>query len=236
MLIEIVGIPGSGKSTLYKSLTQELKRQNVDFVDAQTILATRSNDDSAPRYVQKKPQRDLLYRFTRFTVKNPEFFEKAQQTFGEASTKKFLFFLACAHFQLARDLNTHNEMVFFDEALLTHCASIYPKTEQQSDLVELLNCAPEIDVLIHLEIPPDVAFDRAVARHGGTEKTRARIVSKFGDKFAFAARANNIKAGIKTFTERGSIVFNVDATKAFDEVVEKLVHDLVATQAKASQI
>lgn len=237
MLIEIAGIPGSGKTTLYKHLAQELRRRDVAFTDAHTISNTRSGTGITLRYVKNKPQRALLYHFTRFITQNPKFFEKVWQApYGEGNgeAKKFLVFLACVTFQMARALKKQNEMVFMDESFLSHCVSIYPKREQQSDLADLLSYAPKIDVLLHLETPADVAFDRAVARSGATEEVHTRVVNKFGDKSAFAVRANNFKVGIKSYKERGTIVFNVDATKSLGVAVENLACELIAMQAKGS--
>ena len=237
MLIEIAGIPGSGKTTLQKRLAQELRRRDAAVVTVSEIANTRSGaDNTTPRYVKNHPHRELLYHFTHFTTQNAEFFKKAQQTFGGKTTKKFLFFLVCGHFQMARALKKHNEMVLIDEAILTHCVSIYPKREQQSELADLLSCAPEVDVLIHLETPAHVAFERAIARRGGTDIVRAGIVNKFGDESAFAERLDSFKVGIKSYKEHFTTVLNVDSTKSLDVTVDKLACELIAIQAKGSRI
>lgn len=231
MLIEIAGIPGSGKTTLYKRLGKELKRRGVAYTDANTIAIQRSGADTAPRFVRSKPERDLLFRFTRFTAKNPDFFTKAEASFGDATTVKFLFFLLCANFQMAKDLKKKGEVVFMDEAFLTHCIAIHTRDAGRSDLTDLLRCAPSVDAVIYIDVPADVAFQRVVARAGGGAAKRAGVIQKFGDVDVFTQRRDWFKTGLEAYKERCSRIFTIEATENMDHTVRQLADDLVALNA-----
>jgi thymidylate kinase len=231
MLIEIAGIPGSGKTTLYKRLGKELKRRGVAYTDANTIAIQRSGAENAPRFVRSRPERDLLFRFTRFTAKNPDFFTKVESSFGDATTVKFLFFLLCANFQMARDLRKKGEMVFMDEAFLTHCIAIHSRESRRSDLSGLLGCAPRIDAVIFIDIPPDVAFGRVVERAGGTPEKRAGVIQKIGEVDVFAQRRDWFRAGVEAYKERCSRIFVIEATQDTDEDVKQLADDLMELSA-----
>lgn len=226
MLIEIAGIPGSGKTTLYKSLGKELKRRGVPYTDANTIAIERSGADNAPRFVRSRPERDLLFRFTRFTAKNPEFFTRVESSFGDATTIKFLFFLLCANFQMAKDLKKKGEIVFLDEAFLTHGVAIHSRASGQPDLSGLLECGPRVDAVIFIDTPAEVAFDRVVERAGGTNEKRAGVVQKIGDADAFAERRNQFVTGIEIYRARCSRIFVVDSGEDLDDVTKVLADDI----------
>jgi thymidylate kinase len=228
MLIEFAGLPGSGKTTLQKKLRRELEKRDVSVTDANTIADKRSDDKNAPRFVRNKPHRNLLFRLTRFSAHYPEFFSKAEQSFEGATVKKFLFFLFGAHFQMARDLQRDNEVVFMDEGFLNHCTSIYPKKSQRSVFLQLINSAPKCDVLIYLDISSEVAFDRAVQRRSGIERARECVIEKFGDLDAFEERRGNFLAALDIYKDQNATLFLVKPEDSLDQATTRLANQLVA--------
>ena len=231
MLIEIAGIPGCGKTTLYKRLGMELKRRGVAYADANTIAMQRSDTKNAPRFVRNKPNRDLLFQLVCFTMQNPDFFAKVQLSFGNVASAKFWFFLLCTNFQMAQNFKKKDEIVFLDEGFLTHGVAIHPTKSQRSNLVGLLECAPKIDVLIFVDTPAKTAFERAVERAGGTAKKREGVMQKFGDVDAFVERSSLFKAGLEVYKDRCSRIFVVEATENMDDAIKQLVDDLVQLNA-----
>lgn len=228
MLIEFAGLPGSGKTTLLKALKRELETRNVSFTDANTIAQKRNDDKNAPRFVRNKPHRNLLFRLTRFSAKNPEFFSKAEQSFEDATTKKFLFFLFGAHFQMAQDLQRPGEMVFLDEGFLNHCVTIHPEAARRSDFLQLIQSAPRCDVLIYMDIAAEVAFDRAVQRQSGIDNARQGIIEKFGDIDAFEERRGNFLAAVDCYKDQNATVLLVDPQDSPDQAATRLADHLVA--------
>ncbi len=228
MLIELAGLPGSGKTTLLKELKREFEKRDVSFTDANTIAQKRTDDKNAPRFVRNKPHRNLLFRLTRFSAKNPEFFSKAEQSFEEATIKKFLFFLFGAHFQMAQDLQRPDEMVFLDEGFLNHCVTIYPEKNQRLDFLQLINSAPKCDVLIFMDIAAEVAFNRAVQRQSGIDNARERIIEKFGDIDAFEERRGNFLAAVDLYKDQNATVLLVEPEDSPDQAATRLADQLVA--------
>jgi len=228
MLIEFAGLPGSGKTTLLKQLRRELEKRDVSVTDANTIADKRSDDKNAPRFVRNKPHRNLLFRLTRFSAHYPEFFSKAEQSFEDATVKKFLFFLFGAHFQMARDLQRDDEMVFIDEGFLNHCVAIYPEKSQRADFRQLMNSAPKSDVLVYFDIPAEVAFDRAVQRRSDIDNARERVIEKFGDLDAFEERRGNFMAALDIYKDQNATVFHVAPEASLDQATTRLADQLVA--------
>lgn len=233
MLIEIAGLPGSGKTTLYNALSHELKRRKIEFTDVNTIATERSGAQSGPRFVRRKPYRDLLFRLTRFTTLHPEFFYKAEKTFGDKTIKKFLFFLLSANFQMGKDLKANDELVFLDEGFLTHSVAIFPDKSHSSNLTDLLEHAPEIDVIVFLDTPANIAFERVLERGGPSDK-RARKSEKFGDENAFLERCENLKTGFEVYKGRCRFMLRVDTTTSLDDAVTKLAEDLISLNTARS--
>ncbi|WP_306152266.1 AAA family ATPase [Roseovarius sp. MMSF_3281] len=228
MLIEFAGLPGSGKTTLLKRLRRELEKRDIAVTDANTIAEKRTDDKNAPRFVRNKPHRNLLFRLTRFSAKNPEFFSKAEQSFEDATIKKFLFFLFGAHFQMARDLQRDGEVVFMDEGFLNHCVAIYPGKSQRSDFLDLMNTAPKSDVLIYFDIPAEVAFDRAVQRRGEDGKAREQVIEKFGNLDAFEERRGTFMAALDIYKHQDATVLLVGPEESLDQAATRLADRLIA--------
>lgn len=202
MLIEIAGIPGSGKTTLFKHLCAELVGRNAAVTDLSTLATEKGGADTGPRFVRRKPDRDLLFRFTRFTARHPAFFATADRAFGDATTKKFLFFLLAAQFQMARDLGRDDEVIFMDEGFLSHSVAMYPDAAARPALHDMIDVAPPVDALIFIDTPADIAFERVVARQSGRHDFRARTIQKFGDAAAFSERRQNFLAGVELYRQR----------------------------------
>ena len=231
MLVEIAGLPASGKTTLYQSLGRELKRRNVSFTDLSTLAAQPPEGKNVPRFVHSKPERNLLFRLTRFTAQNSEFFLSAEKSFGDATTKKFLFFLLAAQFQTAKDVGKTDNIIFTDEGFINHCLAIYPSKEQRSNLVKLVELAPKVDALFYLDISPEVAFNSAVDRVGGGIENRARIIQKFGDIDAFAERRENFLAAIDAYRRNDIHVTLINRSESLQQITLKVVDELIAMQA-----
>ncbi len=228
MLIELAGLPSSGKTTLLKKLKRELEKRDVSVTDANMIAEKYSGDMNAPRFVRSKPHRDLLFRLTRFSHNYPEFFSKAEQSFEDATIKKFLFFLCAAHFQMARDFQRDGEMVFMDEGLLNHCVAIYPNKAQRSDLLKLIKLAPKSDALIFFDIPAKVAFDRAVKRRSEIDEANKRVIQKFGDLDSFEERRGNFMAALDIYGGQNATVFLIKPEDSPHQATTRLADQLVA--------
>ena len=227
MLVELTSIPGGGKTTLHRHLIKAMKGRGLSFTDLSKIAKREPQPKSVPRYVIAKPQRELLYRFTQFSHKYPALINAISELYSQETTKCFLYYLMASNFQMASELKRVGEIVLIDEGFLTHGVAAYLASKKEGLLQDLIQLSPPIDAVIFVNTPPDVAFNRAVERRGGTPIMRKKVIAKFGDLTSFEERYKTLKQGLEYYKSSCRDVIEVDGThdaeRSANMVVERLV-------------
>ncbi len=231
MFVEIAGLPGSGKTTLYKALSKRLAELGNDVSDINVISQHRKDEGWIPRFVRAKPHRELLYRFSRFLVAHPRLISLSDKLFGEDDVKQFLFLLLCGHYQASVDLAKDDEMIFLEEGFLTHAVAACYDRNEDGVFDALVDALPAVDITIHLTTTPEVAYARVFERRG-TQLGHGKMAAKFGDLAAFEARAALFERAVSRNKARGHVFLDVPADWDVDEVA-KAVMDRAAQKSGA---
>jgi len=227
MLVELAGIPGSGKTTLFRYLRKEMERRGVANSDINTVADRELNQRNVPRFVRNKPQRAPLFRFGRFCRKHSDLVAVAPEIFGDENIKLFLYFLLASNYQAAIDLGEEGEIILMDEGFLASGVAACFQRKSISVLQTLIGGSPEVDAIIFLDTPAEVAFERAVNRAGGTKEIREMVVAKFGDLSAFKRRRAIMKRGIELYRPKCGNVIEVDTSQGIVQTAEYVVEQLV---------
>jgi thymidylate kinase len=226
MLVEIAGIPGSGKTTLHRHLKIEMKRRNLAFTDINAIARRNPAPNAVPRFVKAKPERAPLYRFMRFSTKHPDLISMAQELLSDAPIKQFLYFLLASNFQAALDLKKEGEIVIMDEGFLTHAVAASLSVENSPNLEKLISLSPPIDAIIFVNTPTDIAFERAINRREGVKDAREKVIAKFGDLSEFENRSTTLIRGIDLYRNRCRQIIEVDTSENLEQCAEHIVDKL----------
>jgi thymidylate kinase len=236
MFIELAGIPGSGKTTFYRKVRPEIEKRGFSVNDINTIANGRADPGWIPRFVRNKPQRELLYRFSRFLAEYPDFSSLCGELYGKDDVKQFLLILIAANFQAASDLAKPDEIVFLDEGFLTRAVAACQSAASEELLAKLLSQVPVVDVLVYLNTPASRAYDRSVQRRLVSGHTAKAVEQKLGDRKAFAEREKMMGLGVELYGKRcGSVIEvqpNWDADTAASFVAQRL--DELMTQRQAN--
>jgi len=235
MLVEIAGLPGSGKTTLFRNLRAELMRMDLPVTDINTIADVRDSAEAVPRFVSRKPQRELLYRFWRFQSQNPGLMRRIDSLYRSGDIKQFLFMLLATHFQAGTDQVEEDEIVMTDEGFLTHIVALFCKRGDRKDFDSLIDEVPAADLLIHLNASADVAHARAVARRGPGRAARQMVESKLGGKRLFATRQSLLERGVQLYARRCRAVIEVDASLDSQTAARRAACEIAAQRQNLSR-
>lgn len=235
MIVEIAGIPGSGKTTFCKSLKAELLSRGIPVSDTAETPASQSAAVRLPRFVQAKPHRELLFRFARFHAQHPRFVGLTENLYDGDDVKRFLLFLLGANYQTCLDAADHDEVVLLDEGFLTHIVAACWDHRDTGLFDSLIAAMPVADAVVHLDIPAELAFERAVGRRKGVANAFQKVTRKFGGPTAFASRAALLRRGSSLCRMRGSAVIEAGAELSAGQAAASAADRLAAVLARDVQ-
>lgn len=227
MFVEIAGLPGCGKTTLYTGLARKLASLGIANTNINDISMHRQATDWIPRFVRRRPERELLFRFSRFLSEHAGLVSYAERVYDHDDVRQFLFTLMCANYQAARDLTSEGEVVFLEEGFVTHSvAACYGLAQEHRTLNRMVSKLPVVDLLVYIDTPADVAYERIFDRRGlriGDEK----LVAKFGEVDAFHTKAKLFRRGVDQYRDQGAAVVEIPAGWDVDSAVETVVDRLL---------
>jgi thymidylate kinase len=216
-LIEFVGIPGSGKSTLYGPVNR-LLGDILGYRPGPRDLWTRMADE-----IRFQAVRGGAYScLARFIHKNITFISALLQDQANSPEETFLsyFFSLCAFYQSVKDDHTKN-WCLFDEGFFY---TLFPYFNQNGNKLSrtIVETIPKPDVLIHMNTDVKLCIARMRSRkqgipipyrqfdEGGLEKTLARL-----DK--------NIRMSLEAIKDHPIKVIHIDSDFRLDDALSLIM-------------
>jgi hypothetical protein len=236
VLIEIIGLPGSGKTSFTKALMRHAVSQGDPFQTAVAISGDAARNKAEPRYVTARSERILLHHYVRFQRAHPELDARLVGLFGKAPQRHLLYAIKAASFQAAKDLSRADERVIMDEGLLSLGITAFFKADDPAGLRSFTKSVPPVDALLWVHTPPMTAFGRAAQRYGTTPDQRKSLRNKHGDKDSFKARAQFLEDAVSGCRQNGVPVIQLDAeTHPPDALARQAFAELTALSARKAQ-
>lgn len=219
MIVELIGLPGAGKTTL---MTEIYKR--ADLGPGRQMVYPLSGLENelrhkVPAYIKGQPGRAALYNSLHFAHDYAEclrLFRKHIRP-GDVNTE-LLFLLTGVEFQNLA--HRRGRCCVFDEGLL-HRGSAHIGASE--DLEPFVAAAPPSDLLIHLKINSVTAFRRCVARNGDEYGRRRRVMNKHGNIDDFAAKGVVQDRVVAAAQGRIPKVIELDALEPPETLAQKVL-------------
>lgn len=220
MLIEFLGLPGSGKSTLIRALVPALRAQGMSARRADKLAGLPSIERDAPRYLERGPDRTTLYRITRFRREHRGLMKHIEHKLALGQADEFLFSLTAGLYQACREYGDTVGAALLDEGFVHRGVSAH--LDRDDALFErYIGMIPAPDLLVHLCPPIDTAFERAVSRRAHKGEAE-KVISKLGGRPVFQRRDALIRLGAAGIRARGGAVIDVDTSQPLRDCVEDL--------------
>jgi thymidylate kinase len=192
ILIEIIGIPGSGKSTLFSLFKSGLSDQNLIVYDSEEIFL-KHEELIYPGYIIEKIRKiPSSYRFyflrilnkifkieasyiRKFNKKNPELIEfvfdliKKKHIFKKHKKylNKWTQYLFSVYEIASNFLNDKSVLLFdegFSQKAITYFNSVYERNLNIEEFEKYIHLIPKIDIIIRLNSDKSICYERIVKR------------------------------------------------------------------------
>lgn len=235
MILEFVGLPGCGKTTLAKSVKALGKRSGLEIILPYNSSLEEHVEKPVPRYVKRSDRRRLLYNSIRFRERfrdlNRFVEDKFRDDFEDGSTSmQFLYVLNGVIYQNALALDG---IYLFDESFL-HRGTAFVQNEV--DLATYLSLIPPADLTVHLKLEPEAAFERSIARReakAGKFNVREKMHHKFGEA-GEARPLENLQRrqlyAVDALRQRNCAVLDLDATIPTGLLAQEVVEAILRVQ------
>ena len=213
LLIEFVGIPGSGKSTLYGQVNRFLG-EILKYRPGPRDLWTRMANEIRFQAVQGGAYQSLI----KFILENKVFISAAlhdqtiysEDTFSKWSNINSLlpyFFSLCAFYQAVKEDHAKN-WCLFDEGFFYYLFPYY--NQNRNNLSQtIIETMPKIDVLIHLNTDVKLCIARMKSREQGIPAPYRRLSAD--DLLRTLIRLdNNIQMSLEAIKDRPIKIIHID--------------------------
>ena len=165
VLIEFIGLPGSGKSTILAALADQLRKERLRCNTLRMIARDMMEEGRIHiRFLQRRAERVGIYGCFSFAHEHPALFDALLHSTRHdlGRTLWNMDMLAQMHFLSKRP--HQDTLVFMDEGFLHRGVSAFTDRPDRAAFQHYLSCLPYDFITIHVATPLDVAIARAAER------------------------------------------------------------------------
>jgi hypothetical protein len=165
VLIEFIGLPGSGKTTIFAALAEQLHKERLRCNTLRMVARDRMEDGRTHiRFLQRRAERVALYGCFSFAHENPALFDALLQATRHdlGRTLWNMEMLAQIHFVSKQPID--DTLIFMDEGFLHRGVSAFSDRPDRAAFQHYLSCLTHDFVTVHVATPLDVAITRAASR------------------------------------------------------------------------
>ncbi len=232
MLVELIGLPGSGKSTIIRAATPLLKAAGLRF-DSMRMVSKKFMAEDRPnvRFLTKRAERSSLYGCFSFAEDQQDLFRSLLDgALGDVSQTLWNMEML-GQFQFLRNRDLSDTMVFLDEGFLHRGVSTFAASGELRKLIDYMDLVTHDFITIHITTPLDMALARAeMRRRGVPENLQASTGIGLSGMEAFDQM---IKVAVAHRKLQGAAVIEVDATQPAAIAARQMV-DALARLAPVS--
>ncbi len=165
MLIEFIGLPGSGKSTLFASLAEQLHKERLRCNTLRMVARDRMEEGRVHiRFLQRRAERVGLYGCFSFAQQNPALFDALLQSTRHDLGRTLWNMDMLAQMHFVGSQKVEDTLIFMDEGFLHRGVSAFSDRPDRDAFRHYLNCLTHDFITIHVATPLDVAIARAEGR------------------------------------------------------------------------
>lgn len=218
MFVELLGLPASGKSTLFKACKSSLTMSGRSVGSAADL---DTKDTSLPGYFRRNPVTRALYRSEQLRSEYPECVELIDRTSSGQQNARALLYSSLVRQLICAANPDAFEVVMIDEGGIHRFIHLLVNSSPSHDdlLDRYCDLAPLPDAVVYLKLDPAVSHERALARlaerDGGKqplEQLERRINAAHGGAEVLRLRADLMERALERIRAKGCEIIRVDAT------------------------
>jgi len=223
MMIEFVGLPGCGKTTLTASLERRLVASGFRVQGLRNATkALMAERQASIGFVRHRPERISLYGLCLFAQTAPELHDWVVRTSHGEFTTLIWNMEAMSQLGIVAALGPSDLAVLNDEGFLQRLASNFISNPDDPKLPEIISLVPRDILTVAIGLSPERAFERARTRRKGIPLIlRSADDEQVLDGFKLFDRA--LTRAIASRKAQGSVVLEIDGNLHPDQLVMQVV-------------
>ena len=234
MLVELLGLPGSGKSTLVKTLLES--SSDLPFhVETLNQRAERVLQHHATKrgYIRRKMGRGWFFATFEFAHSYPEIFRIVFENAILHQDRNLDFFDLMAQYHFSKQATDTVGPAITDEGFLHRGSAIFLYPNAYSSIDCYLQQVPCFDTVIHVECPIDLAIERCKSRPKGVPK-RYRNFSDQELSQSYQKLMQLHQICLDHHKNRGGNIIRVDGQRPWAQKAQIILDILTENGAKGS--
>lgn len=230
MIYEFIGLPGSGKSTIFTAAAEKMNAIGLEQTTMR-MLAKRVVEEDRLKigFLRRREQRISMYGAMAFAESEPEIFDLLfRNARSDLSTTLWnMEMMSHLHFAARRDLS--DLLIFMDEGYLHRGAASFLLSRDEAGYLDYINRLPSSHTIIHVNAPLDLAFARSQGR-----KMKKRVPEAWRGTSDLELRDNLgyfghlVRLGCDRLKQRGTRVIEIDASAPVEMSSELLLEAVLA--------
>lgn len=212
MFVEIVGLPGCGKTTLIRAAKRPLKKAGFKFASGNKVADEQAAKQiEKNRFLKRYKPRAWIYGATKFAHESPDVFDTLlKNARGDFNQSLWLmdFF---THIYFAQQADLSDTYMFLDEGFVHRGAAAFFKNKTITGFKRYLDMIPVSDLIILIDIPTDMAIERCQNRNAGVPEAY-NSSEKEDVKAKFTLLDKRLKFGAAHQEKAGAHVIRIDGS------------------------
>jgi len=222
MFVEIVGLPGCGKTTLLRAAKRPLQEAGLKFASINTVAdAQATKQIEKTRFLKRYKPRAWIYGATKFAHDTPDVFDALfQNARGDFHQSLWLmdFF---THMHFARQADLSDMYIFLDEGFVHRGVAAFFKDKTIRGFKKYLDMIPVSDLIILIDTPVGTAVDRCHSRKTGVPKVYNS--PEIEDvKAKFVQLDKRLKYGVAHQEKAGAHIIRIDGSQSVEACCDHL--------------
>ncbi len=236
MIFEFVGLPGSGKSTIFTAAADRLHQAGLQTTTMRMLAKHAVETDHRKiGFLRRRVERASLYGAMAFGQDYPRIFDLLiANARGDLSTGLWNMEML-SHLHFAGWCGLPDHPVFMDEGFLHRGAATFLLTRDEAGFRDYLGMIPRSHCVIHVAASVELAVDRAQGRKlkkrvpaawlGGSEHEMLDNLRYFGGL---------VTLGCDLLRKRGVRVIELDARQPVAATASRLAETVIELQSPTS--
>ncbi len=222
MFVEIVGLPGCGKTTLLRAAKRPLQKAGLKFASINKVAdAQAAKQIGKTRFLKRYEPRAWIYGATKFAHETPDVFDvlfkNARGDFHQSLWLMDFF----THMHFARQADLSDTYIFLDEGFVHRGAAAFFKNKTITGFKKYLDMIPVSDLIILIDTPVDAAVDRCLSRKTGVPQAY-NSSEKEEVEAKFILLDKRLKFGVAHQEKAGADIIRIDGSQSVEVCCERL--------------
>lgn len=221
-LIEIAGLPGSGKSSVGAPLLKALRTAGYAPRFPADYLKKVGSQPLKERFAPRRPEFHSTFHLSLIHARHRDFISALYQTPGPTEREIYWVNYTLLAYALFEYFAEDREVLIVDEGVFNRMCAILVECDAPSLVGRLFETMPLANDVIFLDVPPEAALERTIARRRRGHNMRMRMTKKYGGVERLTAWRERFLEGGEVVRERGASFLTIASSPSPEDAAARI--------------